>query len=136
MTLSTGFLSVIDVWRAGMDDAGVAVEIADIYQQRGDDRQALLWWREAVHVDPYAVRTHERLAKLYLKLNETEPALREYRILADLEPDQAKRWEDLALLYRRIGDDDKARDAARQALRLDPDSKVKPLLNNAPEPSP
>lgn len=122
---------LIDVWRAGMDDAKVAGEIAGIYQRRNDDRQALLWYREAAHVDPYDVGTHERLGQLHLKLNEAEPALRELRILAELEPDRAKRWEELALLYRRLGEHDKAREAARQALRLDANSRVKPLAEGA-----
>jgi len=124
--------NLLDVWRTESSDAEVASQIATIYQRQGDDRQALLWWRQAVHVDPYDPPIHESLGSLYLKLSELQAARLEFEILTQLQPEQVKRWEDLALVYHRMGDAAKTRQAAVRALRLDPNSRVGALLDSAP----
>ena len=132
--------ALIELWRTDENDASLPLQIAGIFErQPGREADAMLWYRRALAIDPYAIDPHVARAKLAEKTARWDVAIREHRALCHLEPSEAKHFAALARAYANAGHDEKARTAAHQAVKLDPDSPAAEMLpdsNKTPAPNP
>jgi len=105
-------------------------QIAQIYKKKGRLREAAWWYKQAIYIDPYHIKTHRNYGKLLSDLGDHEQAIREYRMLTRLEPEKPQHINDLAFAYFRAGQIDRAKEAAQKALELDSNSPAGQLLND------
>ena len=113
-------------------DAEVPAQIGRIHKKAGRLRDAQLWFRRAIGINPFGVDYHAALGDLNMQLGDTAAALREYTMLTHLEPKNAKRFESAALAAQKLGDREKARSLARKAVDLDPGSSATAILDATP----
>lgn len=113
-------------------DAEVPAQIGRIHKKAGRLRDAQLWFRRAIGINPFSAEFHATLGDVNMQIGDTAAALREYTMLTHLEPKNAKRFESAALTAQKLGDADKARTFARKAVELDPSSSAKAILDATP----
>jgi tetratricopeptide (TPR) repeat protein len=106
-----------------------ASRVASIYRDKGDYRQAIRWYTEAIQINPYEPSYHIDLGDAFASLEKTNKALKEYEIALGLAPDPkrtvasdpAKARQDrrfllrLAEAFRQIGEESKAEEAEAKA---------------------
>jgi cytochrome c-type biogenesis protein CcmH/NrfG len=96
------------------------VYAAGLATQLGKDDDAAGYWRRALDVNPYSVRSHLELARLLARRNDWQPCLSECQAALHLDPfeDQARKLLISALVHLRKND--RAASELDKVLRLNP----------------
>ena len=108
--------------RLAEDEVAAALELAEIYEARGDDASAAAMLVRSLHVAPYDADVRGRLADLFDGMDRYEAAVVHRRAVVALEPsDRAGSFYRLAWSMYRNGNVDEARRAVLQSLETAPD---------------
>lgn len=118
-----------------MDDPQYARQIADIYRSLEQYPQALYFYRQVTHIDPYEISAYEGRAGIFVRQKDFDKARTAAEKMTLVEPDNARSWSYLAKVLYRMGKDrqqraplDEARQAALRAQTLRPDATADRLL--------
>ena len=115
--------------RLDSDDVDLPVKIAEIYEARDQQGQAIYWLERAIHIDPYSQEIHEALGRLLMKASRCDDATAEYEVLAGLATGPLG-WHHLVNLHHhRAGHADDAKKHAERAVTLDANHPAKTLLD-------
>lgn len=79
-------------------------DLANVYFQMGDKRQALTYFNQSLDLDSYAVYTYKGRGNLYLSLGEYAKSLADYEKVKELNPKDAEAYNKCALIYEKMGD--------------------------------
>ena len=77
--------------KVSLKDHRYAVVIARAYRDMGKLEEAVRYATEAVHINPYDLKSHQLLAELYEKAGNREGAKREKRVIAVLQERKARK---------------------------------------------
>jgi protein O-mannosyl-transferase len=102
------------------NDAAARVIVADAYQQKGMDDEAIEQYRKAMQIDTRLTDARLNLGVLLAKHGLSDEAIQEFQELLRQKPDIAKGHYNLGLLLLQKGDLQKAESHFREAIRLDP----------------
>lgn len=100
------------------DDPFVARRLAAMRAERGEYREAVRWYRQALHIDPYRVETHGALGDAWFELGEYRRAEREYRVVIKMLPEEAIGYEGLARVFEALGNQAEAETYQKEAEAL------------------
>ncbi len=117
---------LVDVLRRFLDlaedETAAALELADIYERRGNAEAAAAMLERSLHVDPYSATVRGRLADLYDRMQRYGAAATHRRAVVALEPsDAAGAYYRLARSLLGDGRSDEARRAVLRSLEIAPD---------------
>lgn len=88
--------------------------LARLYEETGDQDQAVAAFRKAVAKAPYELETQRRLIQLLESLGRNKDALAQYEVVARTAPGEARFQIELAERAMRAGDTNRALDVARK----------------------
>lgn len=104
------------------DETAAALELADIFEDRGDHAAAAAMLERSLHVAPYTAAVRENLADLYDRMQRHGDAVDHRRAVVALEPsDAAAAYYRLARSLLGDGQADEARRAVLRSLEIAPD---------------
>jgi tetratricopeptide (TPR) repeat protein len=118
------------LFRLTLDDAGVALQVAELYGGKGDMKAAATWYEKAMQVDPFDPQTHLGLAEASFEAGEYPIAEREFKVVCALLPKDPQGYEGLGKVYEKLGDSKKAEENAKRAQALGAGAQTEP---EAPE---
>jgi len=102
------------------DQPGGQLQEGEFFAARGDRKEALRHYRQAVAWDPASAPIRRDLAVLYSSLNENREALEQLREAVRLDPREAEYHFSLALALNDGGELEKAIAELKEAVRLNP----------------
>lgn len=115
------FRTLETFWQKGGYSANALVALAEDYQARDDDTNAMEVLRDVLWADPFREDVHLQLGDLYLEAGAAERALREYEVLMALDPvDKAQANLKLATAHRALGNSEQTMDYLMTALDIAP----------------
>lgn len=120
---------LIELSRIEQNDHTVPWKAGKILWKKGQPKEAVYWFRQALAIDPGSCGLHKALGDVQMQLGDTAEALRAYSALTVVEPTNSKNFELAAAAASKIGDKQKAQAFARRAVELDPNSPARSLLN-------
>ena len=97
-------------------------KLADIYLQRQDWNNVVLWANETIEIDVTDVETHVMLAKAHEALKQWHEAGREYEAAMRLNPQKVSLGVESARCYLKIGEVQNAKKVLTHVNRLHPDN--------------
>ncbi len=121
--------ALIEVERYEITSGKWGHELAKLYRQKKQYKQALRAIRRALHREPYNANYRELAGAIAIQAREFEAAIHEVRALTILEPDRSQHFLRLAALYQLTGDKQKMRQAAETAKKLNPNAPVERFLD-------
>ncbi|PHR92735.1 MAG: hypothetical protein COA78_33270 [Blastopirellula sp.] len=98
-------------------------KLADIYLQRQDWNNVVLWATEAIEIDITDIETHVMLAKAHEALKQWHEAGREYEVAMRLNPDDVSWGVESARCYLKIGEIQNAKKVLASVNRLKPGNR-------------
>lgn len=96
------------------------INLASVYEKRGDKDGAINQMKEAVRLAPRDAEVRYQLGFLYGQRGRFEEAVAELQTAVDLNPDSAEALNALGMAYGQTGRLAQAQDAFRSALAIDP----------------
>ncbi len=99
----------------------VELNIAEAYEDLGDDDRALRHYERALHLQPGTRGAHTRIGAILAKQGRLEDAERNLRLAVRFDPERPEPHFELARVSLRTGRSTVAASRFEQALRLDPD---------------
>lgn len=104
------------------DETAAAVELAQIFENRGDDSSAAAMLERSLHVKPYDAAVRGRLADVYDRMQYHGDAVSHRRAVVALDPsDAAGAYYRLARSLQADGQRNEARRAVLRSLEIAPD---------------
>jgi tetratricopeptide (TPR) repeat protein len=104
------------------DSAFARTDLAIVLAERGQLREAIVQYEEALRLDPASARTHNNLAVAYENAGRVDLAVEHLAAALRLEPGNAKAHVNLGNTYRRLGRLDQAIEEYRRAVDFKPES--------------
>jgi tetratricopeptide (TPR) repeat protein len=132
--------NLVHLHRHTMNDPKYARAAAEIYRSMKQYDQALNFFREVVHINPYDATAYEAIASLEVRAKKYDKAVDAAKDITLLQPNSAKAWAVLANVRLSAGraassKDEllQARSAAEKSISLDADGPGKDILENIAE---
>ncbi|HUT58185.1 MAG TPA: tetratricopeptide repeat protein [Phycisphaerae bacterium] len=127
--------NLIHLHRHTMKASKYAKQAAEIYRTKRQYDNALSYYRQVLHINPYDASVYETIAAIQLRTKRYDQAISAARDLTLLQPESANAWTKLAMVRCNVGRTRKDRDLLQQArqdatkaLSLDPDGQAKEVL--------
>jgi len=99
-----------------------ALYLGRAYNALFDDKQAVVYMRKAVEIDPDYLEAHASYAGVLLDTGDLDEALRQLNVVRLRDPDNAMMWYLLSQVYCRKAAYPEAIDASQKAIRLTPNN--------------
>jgi tetratricopeptide (TPR) repeat protein len=132
--------NLVHLHRHTMNDPKYARAAAEIYRTQRQYDQALFFFRQATHINPYEATTYEAIASLEIRAKKYDLAVDAAKDMTLLQPNSAKSWAVLANMELSAGRATKNKDeilqaqqAAQKSISLDADGPGKDILENIAE---
>ncbi|MHC4562185.1 MAG: tetratricopeptide repeat protein [Planctomycetota bacterium] len=120
--------NLIELHRRTLNEEAYARQIAEYFRATGDDEQALSYFRQVTHIDPYEASAYEAIAGIHRNARRYDEAVKAAARLTMLQPKSAEAWAKLAMVRfvaaRSANNIDamlQARDEAATSAELDAD---------------
>lgn len=109
----------------------INLDLGDIYDKKGEAKQAVYYYEQALKIDDNYPITYQRIAGYYLAKGDFDQAIWYNKKGMELEPESYVWPLALAKIYKEKGNNSEARNYANQALNLYPDNlEITNLLNS------
>lgn len=106
---------LIHIQRHTVHNAKYSIQIAEIYHAMKQDVQALSYYQQALHINPYDASIYDAEIALLLGAKQYPKAIEAARIACLLAPDASESWTKLAIVRYRAAMADDNRDLLLQA---------------------
>ena len=128
--------NLLELHRRTLSEEQFARRIADYYQSQGFEADALAFYEQVTHINPYEASAYEAMAAIHRNAGRFDRAVSSAQTLTYLRPESAEAWAKLAMVRfvagRSAGDVEtigQARIEAARSVELDPDGPGGPILD-------
>ncbi|PHR57063.1 MAG: hypothetical protein COA44_06640 [Arcobacter sp.] len=96
-------------------------KLAFILSKKGENEEALLYYRASLRIDENDDTTHNAIAKLLGLMNKNEEAQEHYKLALNIDDSYEITWFNYANLMLSLGKVDEAKEMFQKALDIDPE---------------
>jgi len=132
--------NLVELHRRTMTDQEYARQIAEAYRAVGDEAEALYYYRQVTHINPYEASAYEAMAAIHRNAGRHDQAVAAAGNLTLLQPDSADAWAKLAMVrfVAARAEDNRdgllqAKTEAEQSVELDDDGPGERVLERITE---